>query len=205
MKNKFSIRVVNHLLFVSMLIGFVTLFSFNLAAFDLLHSENGNTKKGNSFLDTGKNEKALTMYNKAAKELPDNGKVHLNRGLALLRSGDDKLDEAMQALTLATNSDSDNDVLARANYNLGNAFFKKEDYDEAIKHYKKSLMLSPGNKDAAWNLEVARLNKKKKEEEQKKKQDQEKQNQDQDKQDQDKQDQDKQDQDKQDQDKQDQD
>jgi tetratricopeptide (TPR) repeat protein len=111
----------------------------------------------------------------------------------------------MQALTLATNSDSDNSVLARANYNLGNAFFKKEDYDEAIKHYKKSLMLSPGNKDAAWNLEVARLNKKKKEEEQKKKQDQDKQNQDkqnQDKQDQDKQNQDKQDQDKKDQEKQ---
>ena len=186
--------------------------SADAGGYKWLKSEDGSTREGNALLKKKEFAQALSAYDKAVKKYPNRGEVHLNRGLSLIRQGDDKIDEAMQAFTLAADSDAPANVLARAEFNLGNAFLKKEDFKTAIDHYKKSLMLQPGNRDAAWNLEVARLKKKQQEEQQK--QDQENKDQqdqgdegdsgDQEKQDQDKQDQDKQDQDKQDQDKQDQ-
>jgi tetratricopeptide (TPR) repeat protein len=168
------------------------------SAFDPFLKENGDVADGNAQLAKGKAKEALAAYDEAARALPGRGEVHLDRGLALLRSGDDKIDQAMQALKLASTPDSPPEVRARALANLGDAFFKKEDFEAAIEHYKKSLMLAPGNRSTAWNLELAVQKQKKKEEQQKKDQ----QKQDQQKQDQQKQDQQKQDQQKQDQQKQ---
>jgi tetratricopeptide (TPR) repeat protein len=169
-------------------------------AFDPFLRENGNVADGNEALAKGKTKEALSSYDEAAKEIPNRGEVHLDRGLALLRAGDDKIDQAMQALSIAAAPESAPRVRARALENLGDAFFRKEDFEAAIEHYKKSLMLAPGNRNVAWNLELAVQKQKKKEEQQK----QDQQKQDQQKQDQQKQDQQKQDQQKQDQQKQDQ-
>jgi Ca-activated chloride channel family protein len=172
------------------------------AAFDPFLRENGDVADGNEALAQGKTKEALSSYDEAAKEIPNRGEVHLDRGLALLRSGDDKIDQAMQALKIAAAPESPPSVRARALANLGDAFSRKEDFEAAIEHYKKSLMIAPGDRNVAWNLELAVQKQKKKEEQQKQKQDQQKQ--DQQKQDQQKQDQQKQDQQKQDQQKQDQ-
>ena len=40
-------------------------------------------------------------------------------------------------------------------YNLGNAFFKAEDYAHAILHYERALKLDPSYADARYNLEFA--------------------------------------------------
>ncbi len=190
-------------------VGFTSLFSLTVvlaiaepaSAWEPFMSENGDVSDGNDLLKEGKVGDALKEYNAAAKALPNRGAVHLNRGLALSRMGDKQLDQAMQAFKLATDTEGTDAVRARAHYNLGNTFFKKEDYQEAIRQYKKSLMLAPGNKDAAWNLELARQKQKEKEEQQKKDQEkQDQQNQDQQNQEkQDQQNQEKQDQEKQDQ------
>lgn len=42
-------------------------------------------------------------------------------------------------------------------YNLGNCYYKKEDWANTIWHYEKSLKLNPNNKDAAYNLGIAKL------------------------------------------------
>ena len=110
-------------------------------------SENGDVSDGNELLKEGKAGEALKEYDSAAKSLPGRGAVHLNRGLALSRMDEKQLDQAMQAFKLATDTEGSDAVRARAHYNLGNTFFKKEDYQEAIRQYKKSLMLAPGNKD----------------------------------------------------------
>jgi Ca-activated chloride channel family protein len=171
--------------------------SQSAAAFDLWRKKNSDVRQGNELLGKGKPGEALEKYDEAAKSLPSEAGVHLNRGLALQRSGADRVDQAMQAFKLATSSGKEPAVRARAHAGLGNAFFAKEDYDAAIEQYHRSLLLSPGNKDVAWNLELARQKKKQKEEQQKKDQEQQEQ---QDQQDQDKQDQqDQQDQDKKDQ------
>ncbi|MCP4679208.1 MAG: tetratricopeptide repeat protein [Deltaproteobacteria bacterium] len=188
-----SMHRLGHIVFVCVLVA-----GINASATDLLMSENSDVTDGNKLLTEGKPAEALTSYDEAARALPGRHGVHLNRGLALSRMGEEQIDQAMQAFQLASDGGGPDDVRARASANLGNAFFKKEDYAKAIELYKKSLMLSPGNKDIAWNLELAKQKKKQKEEQEKKDQ------QDQDKQDQDKQDQDQQDQDQQNQDQKDQ-
>lgn len=40
-------------------------------------------------------------------------------------------------------------------YNLGNAYFKDNQYAKAILNYERSLILNPGNKDAVHNLAIA--------------------------------------------------
>ena len=40
-------------------------------------------------------------------------------------------------------------------YNLGNAYYKDKQYPKAILNYERALLLSPGNEDARFNLEMA--------------------------------------------------
>ncbi len=148
-------------------------------AADLLTSENDDVADGNALLAEGKTAEALERYDAAARALPGRKAVHLNRGLALSRMGEETSDQALQAFQLASDGAGDDAVRARALFNLANGFYKKEDYAEAVKLYKQSLMLAPGNKDAAWNLELAKQRKKEKEEqEQQNKENQDQQNQD---------------------------
>ncbi len=160
----------------------VLLIGESASAFELFRSQNGDVADGNEYLAQKKHADALESYDEAARSLPDRNEVHLNRGLALMRIADDKLDQAMQVLKLASEAGSEDPVRARAFSNLGNAFFRKEDYEAAVENYKRSLLLSPGNRDVAWNLEVAGQKQKEKEEQEKKdreKKDQEKEEQDQ--------------------------
>lgn len=48
-------------------------------------------------------------------------------------------------------------VSADLYYNLGNAFFKENEYPMAILNYERALLINPGFKDARFNLELARL------------------------------------------------
>lgn len=134
---------------------------------DLLRSNNGNVEDGNERLRAGDHQAALTAYDAAAKELPSEGGVHLNRGLALLAAGD--LPKARESLLRATEPPATADVRAAAYYNLGLAFYREGDarageddhkeaqamFRESADALKRSLRLVPGNRDAAWNLELA--------------------------------------------------
>ena len=42
-------------------------------------------------------------------------------------------------------------------YNLGNCYYKTQDWANAIWHYEKSLILNIHNKEASHNLEMTRL------------------------------------------------
>ena len=98
---------------------YVLLAGTNAFATDLLMSENSDVKGGNKLLSEGKSAEALTSYDEAARSLPGRHAVHLNRGLALSRMGDEQIDQAMQAFQLASDSGGPDDVRARAGANLG--------------------------------------------------------------------------------------
>src|SRR5687767_15000273 len=68
--------------------------------FAWLRSENRHVREGNEKLKAGDAKAALAAYDRAARELPSEGGVHLDRGLALLKSGE--LAPAREALRLAT-------------------------------------------------------------------------------------------------------
>jgi len=65
-----------------------------------------------------------------------------------------RFDEAGQEFLRATEA-KDGALKTQAFYNLGNAFFKKEKFKEAVEAYKRALALDPRDERAKWNLEIA--------------------------------------------------
>jgi tetratricopeptide (TPR) repeat protein len=156
-----------------------------LTAFEPLKSNNKDVEQGNVRMKAGKAEEALGFYDKAVAKLPNDPGVHFDRGTALYALS--RFDEAGQEFLRATEA-KDGALKATAFYNLGNAFFKKEKYKEAVEAYKRALTLDPHDARAKWNEEIA-LQKQKQEE--KKKKDEQDKNKDKDKDDKNKKDQNK--------------
>jgi tetratricopeptide (TPR) repeat protein len=177
-----------------------------LFGFEPLRSRNGEVEQGNALMKSGNAEEALKHYDKAVAALPAEAGAHFDRGAALYAL--QRFDEAGQEFLRATEA-KDGTLKAQAFYNLGNAFFKKEKFKEAVEAYKRTLALDPRDERAKWNLEIAERKQQEQKDKDKKDQDKKDDKKDQDKKDQDKKDQDKKDgkkdQDKKDQDKKDQD
>jgi len=156
-------------------------------AWDLFRSQSSAIERGNEALRKGQNKEALEAYDEAARDLPNDPSVQLDRGLALMSLG--KLPEAREAFRRAGAGNAPKEVRGPALYDLGLAFMqeadaagKAEDLDgahklleESVDAFRGSLRAQPGNKDAAWNLEIAkrRLVDVEKKQEEKKKQDDE--------------------------------
>ena len=150
-------------------------------------------EQGNSALSNGQYDKALEAYDKASVERPESPEIYYNKGNVFYRQEDyDKAKEMFETAALKT---KDLQLEARCDYNLGNTLFcqgqrqKDSDlqkalaaYQTAIKHYQDALKRDPALKDAAHNIEIARLimkdildKLKKQAEDQKKQQEQQKQ------------------------------
>jgi Ca-activated chloride channel family protein len=123
-----------------------------LFGFEPLRSRNGEVEQGNALMKGGNAEEALKHYDKAVAALPGEPGAHFDRGAALYAL--QRFDEAGQEFLRATEA-KDGALKAQAFYNLGNAFFKKEKFKEAIEAYKRTLTLDPRDERAKWNLELA--------------------------------------------------
>ena len=153
---------------VSMLLLLLVLLLPGLYGFDPFNTSNSNIEQGNALFKSGKIKEALTAYDKAVKELPDEAGVHYNRGIALHKLG--KFKEARDALLKATMA-TDPSLKAKSLYNLGNAHLSLKKYKEAVAAYKRSLQLNVGHRSSKWNLELAlrKVQEQKKKDKQKKK------------------------------------
>jgi Ca-activated chloride channel homolog len=154
--------------------------------FDWLRSENRHVREGNARLQAGDAKGALAEYDGAARELPSEGGVHLDRGLALLRAGE--LGPARDALRLGTQPAASAAVRADAFYNLGIGFYREADaragedkhdeaqqmFKEAADAFKQSLRLRASDRNSAWNYELARRRISEQQEKQKQDEDQKK-------------------------------
>jgi tetratricopeptide (TPR) repeat protein len=112
----------------------------------------------------GDYDKALQKYGEARLDQPESQALAYNMGNAQYRKK--KYDEAIADYKKALHGENAK-LAASAYYNLGNAHFRKgefavqsgkqegiEDYREAMANYKKSLEITPENKDAKRNIEV---------------------------------------------------
>jgi Ca-activated chloride channel family protein len=154
-----------------------------------LRIENGKVRDGNEKLAKGDAKGALADYDQAARELPDAPGVQLDRGLALMKTGD--LSKAREALLSATQPSAPPALRADAYQNLALAFYREGDqlasqqkhkeaqqmFRESLDAGKRSLRLRPADPNVAWNLELAARRireeeEKQKEEEQKQKDEQ---------------------------------
>jgi Ca-activated chloride channel family protein len=168
-------------------------------AWDPWRSESSDVTRGNELMKKGDSAGALEAYETAARRLPHDPGVQLNRGLALLAQG--KRGPAREAFQNATQGSAPADVRGEALYDIGLSFMqdadaaeKSNDLDgaqkalrEAVDGFKSSLRAKPGAPNTAWNLELARRRlaevekkqqQKKKEEEEKKKEEEQKNDQD---------------------------
>ena len=138
-------------------------------------------KKGNALYEEEKYDAALKKYNKALESLPESDVVNFNAGSAHYKIGDYKEAEGSFAKSLLT---EDRGLEAGANYNIGNAKYRRGEpsektepekaiklYREALEYYTRAMELDKKDEDAKFNYEFV---KKKLEELQKKQQEEEK-------------------------------
>lgn len=145
-------------------------------------------EQGNAALTAGDHDAALQAYDQADGLLPDSPPIRYNKGLAHYRKGE--FDKARDLFNEAL-STRDLELEAAAHFNLGNcaysqALAKQQNFDEAINlatqaigSYRRTLELTPDDRDAKANIETARLfikhledQKKNQQEQQKKQKDQ---------------------------------
>lgn len=101
----------------------------------------------------GDMEGAIDAFQAAQVVEPDNPILYFNMANALANNG--QFEDAIQALELATQLDDD-DLSARAFYNMGNVYFEMANYQAAIRSYQDALRLNPDDSDARHNLQLAR-------------------------------------------------
>ncbi len=124
--------------------------------------------KGNKQYDRKEFAKALELYDRASVKAPESPVVAFNRGDAFYKKGD--LEKAREQFRAAASKTKSLPFESKAWYNLGNCAFeegkRQEDSDlqkaleslqESVKNYGTALEKDPGNKQAAENLEIARL------------------------------------------------
>lgn len=97
---------------------------------------------------------AVNEYLKIQAKDPRNERLNYNLGIGLYRLG--AFDNAAFNFQQSAQQASSPILKEKALYNLGNALFKQEDYENAIKAYEGALQIDPDDEDTKFNLELAR-------------------------------------------------
>lgn len=125
-------------------------------------------KQGNGLYGDGQYSEAINKYNEALVERPQAVEPRFNKANSYYRLDD--LGEAVDLYQEVAAQSKDMKLVARAKYNLGNAFFQRgakqrdsdlqkavEDMKTSITHWRQALDIDPKHEKAARNIEVARL------------------------------------------------
>jgi tetratricopeptide (TPR) repeat protein len=112
----------------------------------------GYNNQGNRDYEAEKYTEAINNYTLAKRENPDLPEPYYNSGNTFHRQG--KL-EAAVAQTQQSLRTAKDELAEQSHYNLGNSYFKMEDWPKAIEAYKQALRLNPEDQDAKHNLELA--------------------------------------------------
>ena len=97
-----------------------------------------------------KYSQALDLYKRAKVNSVNDKYLKSELAQSAYKSGD--YESSCSSLQLAIINETNPNELSRLYYNLGNVFFKKGNYKEAIENYKLSLRKNPENEDAKYNL-----------------------------------------------------
>lgn len=127
-----------------------------------LEAPNGQVAKGNERFEAGEFDAALESYRAAAGDTRDPAAVRFDEGAALYRLAEAEAEpvakaelfaQAEQAFRRAAEA-RDPQLKSAAYYNLGNALYQGENWDEAARAYKKALVANPQHDNARYNLEL---------------------------------------------------
>lgn len=150
-------------------------------------------KEGNKAFNDGNYQKALDFYQDALEVVPASEPALFNKALSMvvLSGGQDStmIKQAMDIYERLGKGAVDTSIKEKANYNLGNMAFNRQDYKQSIEYYKRVLRSNPANMKARENMRVAQLKLPPEDQNQDQQQQQQQQQQNQDQQNQDQQDQ----------------
>jgi tetratricopeptide (TPR) repeat protein len=130
-------------------------------------------KRGNRAAESGHAADALTHYKRALNEHGDSTVILYDIGNLMYGQGEYESAERFyggSATPGATRRE-----LSETLYNLGNSFFQGQQYDKAVAAYVEALKRNPGDEQAKYNLELARLMLRQQQQQNQKQQDQQKQ------------------------------
>ena len=113
----------------------------------------GRVDSGNKMYKKENYEGALSKYQDAQIDEPENPILHFNTGDALYKS--EKYEDAIKSYEKASYS-KDIELQAKSYYNIGNSLYKSGKMPESIQYYQKCLELNPKDQDAKYNIEFVR-------------------------------------------------
>lgn len=97
---------------------------------------------------------AVKAYENALKETPElPGQLHMNLGHAYYQMKN--WEQAQKQYQTAAAKLNANSLKSQSFQQIGNIWFKQQDYANALEWYKKSLKANPGNAEARFNYELA--------------------------------------------------
>ena len=117
---------------------------------------------GNLLLEKEEADAAITTYEKAISGLERDVLIHYNLGLAHLRKGN--TESAIQNFKLVDKETTPTSLRLRAQAQLGQIYFTREQLDLAADYLLKAVRLAPENSKYLYNLGVVYLRKKQKQE-----------------------------------------
>lgn len=140
-----------------------------LSAHTAFASAKGDVEKGNMLYNDGKYDDAFIAYEKAASDGKFGAMANFNAGAALY--GKKAYSRSVDSFNKAIAS-GDDGLVARADYNIGNAYYRmgaavgqkagdlkkpKESFETALKFYKRAMDLDPDDMDAKFNYEFVSM------------------------------------------------
>ena len=126
--------------------------------------------KGLEYYQNQEYEEAKNYYENIIIKSGENVEAHFGSGASSYQKGDWELAKQSFQETLKS---PDKNLRSKAFYNLGNTFYKNNKTEEAISLYRKALELNPNDKEARFNYEYLKYQKKPPEDDNKEKDKQE--------------------------------
>jgi tetratricopeptide (TPR) repeat protein len=136
----------------------------------VLASPRTEVKQGNRLAQTGNAADALTHYKRALDQQGDSTVVLYDIGNLMYGQGD--YESARKFYGGSARPNASERELSETLYNLGNSFFQGQQYDKAVAAYVEALKRNPGDEQAKYNLELARLMLRQQQQQQQQQQDQ---------------------------------
>lgn len=116
---------------------------------EILHRPDPDVEAGIAALEAGDAEGALERFERAARRRPREGRIHLNRGLALRELG--RMDEAREAFGQALAAGG---ASREALHGLGHLHAAQGELEEAIASFRSALERDPEDAAARKNIEA---------------------------------------------------